>query len=55
MDMWANAAVVISNGKPKKQIGINPATVQLHPPDIPHEITCDRTGDSSVKRHRVTA
>lgn len=34
---------MISKGKPKK-FGINPATVQLHPPGIPHEIARDRTG-----------
>jgi len=49
-----NPAVVISKGMPKK-FGINPATVQLHPPGIPHEIARDRIGGSNVKRHRVTA
>jgi len=54
LDTGGNAAAVISKGKPKN-FGINPATVQLHPPGIPHEIAYDRTGGSNVKRHRVTA
>jgi hypothetical protein len=37
---WRNVWLMISRIKPKK-LGEYPATVPLHPPSIPHEVTWD--------------